>query len=386
MSCEKGKCCGGKSAGQSGKQCCNKSGNESGKQCCNKSGEQCCGGKSADAMKQEVQQFYGQEFTGDPGCCSSSAPPAHIRKLLLNVPEEVLSMFHGCGSPLPVGLEGCKVLDLGCGSGRDCYICAALVGPKGLVTGIDMTPEQLEIATKNMATYQKELGYEPQMQFKLGHIEDVAAAGVANDSQDVVISNCVVCLSPNKPQVLAGAYAALKKGGEMFFSDIYADRRLPAIARKELLLVGGGALYYNDFIRLCKSVGFCHPRIVSQAVEKDFVCNDDAHAAEWKRVIGEKGNLASITFRLFKPSTDGMTEDPENYGQTATYKGGIVGAEEEMVFDCTTTFPKDKAVAVDHILAAILEHSRYKDFFTVTPKGQHIGPFSTSCKMSHPIS
>ena len=120
------------------------------------------------------------------------------------------------------------MLDLGSGSGRDCYAAAALVGENGRVTGIDMTAEQLTTARKYRESFCTDLGYQKcNLDFVEGYIEKLADAGIQPNSYDLVISNCVVNLSPDKRSVLREVYNALKEGGEFYFSDVYCDRRLP---------------------------------------------------------------------------------------------------------------------------------------------------------------
>ena len=96
-----------------------------------------------------VQEYYGKDLCTandlkTSACTAGGRPAARIREVLSKIPQEVLEKFYGCGTPLPLGIEGLRVLDLGSGSGRDCFICAALVGERGLVTGIDMTEEQIQ--------------------------------------------------------------------------------------------------------------------------------------------------------------------------------------------------------------------------------------------------
>jgi arsenite methyltransferase len=153
-----------------------------------------------------------------------------VQKIIKNIPAEVREKFYGCGAPLPLGIEGLRVLDLGSGSGRDCYAAAAMVGEKGAVTGIDMTAEQLKVAREHAARYCTEtLGYaKPNMEFieggsghkcalfismltfslrgYAGYIERLEEAGVKAESFDIAISNCVVNLSPDKPAVLKQVY------------------------------------------------------------------------------------------------------------------------------------------------------------------------------------
>jgi len=125
--------------------------------------------------------------------------PSYLKTLLAGLHPEVLERFYGCGSPLPPALEGKTVLDLGCGTGRDCYLLSKLVGPSGRVIGVDMTPEQLEIAVRHRDWHAERFGYS-NVDFLYGHIENLATLGIADNSIDVVVSNCVINLSPEKPK------------------------------------------------------------------------------------------------------------------------------------------------------------------------------------------
>jgi SAM-dependent methyltransferase len=199
--------------------------------------------EQTNEIRDQVRGYYGKVLshrddlkTG--ACCSSESLPQAHREVLGMLDEEILNRFYGCGSPIPPAIDGCTVLDLGCGSGRDVYLASYLVGAGGSVIGIDMTEAQLAIAQKHVHTQTRRFGYEtPNVDFRLGTIEDLAAAGVADSSIDVVISNCVINLSPDKERVLAEVFRVLKPGGELYFcerclrrppgSRILADRPRP---------------------------------------------------------------------------------------------------------------------------------------------------------------
>merc|ERR1712176_1131770 len=135
--------------------------------CCAKDVEQttsCCGPpKSAlEGVRDGVKEYYGEtlQSTDDlktTACCTSEddRPNDVVRNLIKSVPDEVTAKFYGCGYPIPLGIQGMHILDLGCGSGRDCYVAAALVGEKGTVTGVDMTQQQLQVARVNSEAYMK---------------------------------------------------------------------------------------------------------------------------------------------------------------------------------------------------------------------------------------
>jgi SAM-dependent methyltransferase len=220
-----------------------------------------------EATLATVKEYYGKVLASTASlqttaCTPASAPTAQMRQLLVRVPERVRARFYGCGTAVPLGIEGLAVLDLGSGSGQDCYVAAQLVGPRGRVTGVDMTPEQLEVARACVEEFGATLGWKPALSFVEALIERLPTE---SDSVDLVISNCVVNLSPRKDLVLREAYRVLRNGGEMYFSDVYCDRRLPESVRQHRVLWGeciAGALYLQDFLRLCHAVGFADPREV----------------------------------------------------------------------------------------------------------------------------
>src|ERR1035437_6035927 len=155
----------------------------------------------------EIKAYYGKILQGSKDlqtkacCCSESIPSAHA-SILANIDTEILERFYGCGSPIPVSVNDCSVLDLGCGSGRDAYLVSALVGPDGQVIGIDMTEEQLDVARRHQSSQAKRFGFKrTNIDFRQGYIEDLKTLGIADNSMDVVISNCVINLSPQKERV-----------------------------------------------------------------------------------------------------------------------------------------------------------------------------------------
>jgi arsenite methyltransferase len=159
----------------------------------------------------------------------------------------------GCGNPVAMAEmnEGDFVLDLGSGAGFDCFLAARLVGEKGKVFGVDMVPEMIEKAISNAEMY----GY-ANVDFKLGDIESLP---LEDNSVDIVISNCVINLAPDKDRVFAEAYRVLKPGGKFFVSDIVLLEDLPAdIQNNPVFLTGcvAGALLKNDYLAKIEKAGF----------------------------------------------------------------------------------------------------------------------------------
>ncbi|KAJ2559492.1 hypothetical protein EV175_000320 [Coemansia sp. RSA 1933] len=315
-----------------------------------------------DKVYTSVKDYYGKVLSTSKdlktnACTAGSAPHPIVRDIIAKqVPEAVNEKFYGCGNPIPLGIDKMDVLDLGSGSGRDCYVAAALVGPSGSVTGVDMTDEQLEVARANVAPFADTLGFQPKLQFLTGYIEDLEAAGVNSESIDLCISNCVINLSPNKPAVLRGVYSSLRNGGELYFSDVYADADLPADVRTHDVLLGeciGGALFTDDFEQISCDVGFVQPRVLS-------IGHIEINDPELKALVKDT-SFYSITYRLFKIGDQMMA----SAAGVATYLGTIPGHPERYEFDVDHMFTKDAAVVVDGTTAAILKHSWLAKHFDV---------------------
>lgn len=281
-----------------------------------------------------------------------------------------MSKFYGCGNPIPLGIKGLKLLDLGSGSGRDCYVAAKLVGETGSVIGIDMTDEQLDVSRKYIDSYTKTLGYsKPNLDFKKGYIEFLEKAGIEKNSLGMVISNCVVNLSPNKEQVLSSVFNVLKQGGEFHFSDVYCDRRLTEEVRNHRVLFGeciSGALYINDFIRLCHKCGFTDPRVLSIS---EFSVNDE----DLKAVVGP-ARFYSITYRLFKLGN--LETKCEDYGQSVIYHGTI--DKDAYQLDDHHRFENGRPYLICGNTAAMLSETWLKPHFTVSgDKTTHYGQYAS---------
>uniref|UniRef100_A0A3Q3WLT9 Arsenite methyltransferase n=1 Tax=Mola mola TaxID=94237 RepID=A0A3Q3WLT9_MOLML len=327
---------------------------------------------------QEKDDYYGQVLKNASdlktnACVTPAKPiPASIRQVLKKVHPEVDARYYGCGLVVPESLEGCRILDLGSGSGRDCYMLSQLVGENGHVTGIDMTDNQLEVARKHVDYHMKEFGYQkPNVNFVQGFIEALTEAGLEKSSFDVIISNCVVNLSPDKKRVLAEAYSVLKDGGELYFSDVYSSGRLTEEMKTHKVLWGeclGGALWWKDLLQLAEEVGFSPPRLVTAK----FITIGNK---ELQDVLGDF-KFVSATYRLFKVPK-GNTEPRQ-----VMYNGDIRGVEDSFEFDCQYTFKANEAVRVDGEVAAILTHSRFAGDFTFQQPGGPGEPCGVKPKVS----
>lgn len=174
----------------------------------------------------EVKEYYGSILTKSEdlktsACVTSAKPEDFVIEALRKVHDEVKAKYYGCGLVIPQQLTGLKILDLGCGAGRDCFMLAQWVGPSGRVVGVDMTPEQLDVAKKHIDWHTEANGYAtPNVEFHHGYIERLSDLAFEENSFDIIVSNCVINLSPDKMAVLREAYRILKPGGEIFFSDV----------------------------------------------------------------------------------------------------------------------------------------------------------------------
>ncbi|XP_035516774.1 arsenite methyltransferase isoform X2 [Morone saxatilis] len=322
------------------------------------------------AIHLDVKDYYGKVLKKSSdlrtnACVAPTQPiPAFIRQALKKVHPEVTDRYYGCGLVVPECLEGCRILDLGSGSGRDCYMLSQLVGEKGHVTGIDMTEDQLEVARTYVDYHMKEFGYKKtNVSFVQGYIEALTDAGLEKNSFDIIISNCVVNLSPDKKRVLAEAYSVLKDGGELYFSDVYSSGRLTEEIKNHTVLWGeclGGALWWKDLLQLAEEVGFSRPRLVTASV---ITVNNK----ELQDVLGDF-KFVSATYRLFKVPK-GNTKACQ-----VIYNGDITGAEDSFQFDCQYLFKAGDVVEVDGEVATVLTHSRFTEDFTFQPPGAPCEP------------
>jgi SAM-dependent methyltransferase len=314
---------------------------------------------SADApaaISAAVREYYGSTLTGTAdlrtnACCDASQVPAALRPLLDRIHPEVLERYYGCGLVVPPLLENLRVLDLGCGSGRDVYLLAQLVGPAGSVVGVDMTPGQLAVARRHQAHHAERFGY-ANVTFLEGAIERLEALPLEPGSFDLVISNCVVNLSTDKRAVLAGVRRLLRPGGEFYFADVFADRRIPAALQSDPLLYGeclSGALYWHDFLRLARSAGFGDPRLVSH---RPLAITDPELARRTGPI-----RFCSATTRLFH--LDALEDGWEDYGQTALYRGTIPDHADALVLDSQLRLDSGREVPVCGNTVRMLRQSRF---------------------------
>jgi arsenite methyltransferase len=322
---------------------------------------------SASTIHSQVSEYYGKTLqTSDDlktnACCTGSAPPSYIQGLLKKIDPTVLSKYYGCGLCLPqYDLTGLSVLDLGCGAGRDVYLASQLVGPTGRVVGVDMTKEQLDVARNAQASHAELVGYS-NVEFYQGTLERLQdIPELKTGSFDLIISNCVINLCHDKEAVLRHCLTLLRPGGELYFSDVYSNRRVPATLRADPVLWGeclSGALYWNDFENLARKVGFPDPRLV----EDSPITISSAPVQQLLETKGYQGlQFTSATYRLWNmPSLEPHCED---YGQAVIYKGTLPRYASGWLLDKHHYFETGRIHAVCGNTYNMLKESVLKDYF-----------------------
>ncbi|XP_068745268.1 arsenite methyltransferase-like [Montipora capricornis] len=308
-----------------------------------------------EKVKENVKDYYGKRLKDSDDLQTNACKfdgqkmsPA-VKSALKLVHEEVSSKFYGCGLVVPEALEGMHILDLGSGSGQDCFVLSKLVGENGHVTGVDMTKEQVDVANKYVDYHAEQFGYsKPNTDFKLGEMERLSEVGIQDNSIDIIISNCVVNLTANKKVVLKEAHRVLKDGGEVYFSDVYTDTKLSEEARNDEVLWGecvSGALHWKELVEMCKEVGFSGPHLVTA---RTFEVEP-----KLRRPLGE-ALFVSATYRLYKVPQD----DPSEAGSLVTYKGSMEENPEEFKFNVCYTLTKTPTL-VSADVATVLRVSRF---------------------------
>ncbi len=236
----------------------------------------CCGPSvqaiavpAGDSIRDNVQEFYADRARNASSCCGDASQNLlYESDLLSGLPDDVAGFSLGCGDPISLAQlqPGEVVLDLGSGGGLDCFLAAKQVGEDGYVIGIDMTPDMLERA-RGAA---QRLGID-NVEFRKGYLEEMP---VDDQSVDVIISNCVINLSPEKHKVFAEMFRTLKPGGRVSVSDIVTSGELPEEIRKDMLAWGAciaGALEMDEYIQGLEQVGFEDVSLVAKTGEGELM-------------------------------------------------------------------------------------------------------------------
>ena len=229
--------------------------------------------QSITPIHEVVREHYAERIKSNASCCGpsdccSTESNLYTEELLATLPEGESAVSYGCGDPITLASlqPGQTVLDLGSGAGIDCFFAAKKVGETGKVIGVDMTPEMLERARGSA----KRLNIS-NVEFRQGYIEELP---VESNTVDVIISNCVINLSPDKSKVFAETFRVLKPGGKLAISDIVTDGPLPEAVKQSLSAWAGcvaGAVEAKDYIGMMEAVGFTNVSVTPVFFDKETV-------------------------------------------------------------------------------------------------------------------
>ena len=294
-----------------------------------------------DRSRLTVRQFYGEAAEKPKAelCCPAQPDAADLE----HIPSEVVERFYGCGSPVTAAslAAGESMVDLGSGAGIDCFIAAKRVGAEGHVYGIDMTDQMLSVARECQPKVADALGYDA-VEFRRGFLEEIP---IDDAAVDVVTSNCVINLSPDKPRVFREIWRVLKDHGRLVVADIVSDRDVPPKMRADGRLWGeciSGALTEEAFLAGLEKTGFYGVSVL----KKTF----------WREVQGCMFN--SVTVRGYKFE---KTAGCRFVGQYAVY----LGPQKAVVDEEGHLFPRGEPVEVCTDTAAKLSHAPYAGSFVV---------------------
>jgi SAM-dependent methyltransferase len=264
-------------------------------------------------VKKSVRDSYAKVARRGSSCCGDSSKSTDVSKAIGYSQEELSSipgaanMGLGCGNPTAIASlkEGEVVLDLGAGGGLDCFLSSQKVGPTGKIIGVDMTPDVIDLARDNA-----EKNNFTNVEFRLGEIENLP---VADNSVDIIISNCVINLSPEKQRVFDEAYRVLKPGGRIAISDIVLLEQLPESIRDNKKLLAAcvsGAELKNKYLEMIENAGFKDIQVQQKGTTLKHEAEGEKNDGETEIKLifdGEEIDLEDI---------DGDIEDIENIGKS----------------------------------------------------------------------
>jgi SAM-dependent methyltransferase len=312
-----------------------------------------------DKPRAKMREFYGEAAERPQAglCCPTKYDDAAVD----HIPQDVLDRFYGCGSPMASAAvkPGETVLDLGSGAGIDVFIAARLVGPEGKAIGVDMTDRMLAVARENQPKVAASLGYDAA-EFRHGFLEEIP---VEDRSADLVTSNCVVNLSPDKPRVFEEMWRVLKDHGRIMISDIVSEQEVPPHLKVNPQLWGEclvGALTQEEFLAQLERAGFYGLSVLKRTY--------------WKEVEGYP--FHSVTVQGFKfEKRDGCVYQ----GHRAVYLGpgkafvdeeGHLFPRNEPYEVCTDTVAKLSRAPYDGMFAVLQPGEQYVSYACCGPEGE----------------
>lgn len=311
---------------------------------------------------QSAQNYYGKtlQSTSDlrtSACCSAPPRDHKIRDALRRVHPDVSNRYYGCGSPIPPLLHNTTTLDLGCGTGRDCFVISQLAGSNSRVIGLDATESQLQVGRSALPWHSKEHADSAPITFLEGDMSNMSAL-IPDESVDVVVSNCVLNLTSDKDAVFAEIARVLKPGGELLFADIFSSRELDPRLQSDPVLHGeclAGAHYLPHLQRQLKSIGMSELLIMNKTTV-------DVHEKDLQSKLGDDVTFSSLTVRAFKKSIS--QQQHFNKPAEVIFRGDA--EHSDFLLDQTIAFAsKGDRKQMSAEVAGVLMASRYAPLFTI---------------------
>lgn len=317
-------------------------------------------------IMQTIRDYYAEKKLADIISIEGLEPSAEAAEALALLPEDMRENKMLPGYPFPPMLGGCTVVVLGARDGRDAFVASKLAGKSGKVIAIEGCARGVEKANEAKEQIAHAFGFaKSNVHFVNATIEDLSAAGIADESVDVVIANCAVSHSPFKLKVLSEVYRVLKEGGEFYEFDVFCNRRLDPEQKADLAIAGGLLAetgYDQDFRRTMRKAGWEDFRHMSfHAVE----VTDEAAA----KAAGEGTTYEGRYVRAVKSQ---VIEDLcEQYGQYATYDGKIAGCPDYFDLDDHHRFFTDEPMSVCSNSCSMVADTRYGAHFKVDGNLRH---------------
>lgn len=315
---------------------------------------------------QTIRDYYAEKKLADIISIEGLEPSAEAAEALALLPEDMRENKMLPGYPFPPMLDGCTVVVLGARDGRDAFVASKLVGESGKVIAIEGCAHGVEKANEAKEQIAHAFGFaKSNVHFVNATIEDLSAAGIADESVDVVIANCAVSHSPFKLRVLSEVYRVLKEGGEFYEFDVFCNRRLDPKQKADPAIAGGLLAetgYDQDFHRIMRKAGWEDFRHMSfHAVE---VTDEAAAKAAGEGTVYEGRYVRAVKSQVIEDLC-------EQYGQYATYDGKIAGCPDYFDLDDHHRFFTDEPMSVCSSSCSMVADTRYGAHFKVDGNLRH---------------